>query len=140
MKKLLAASAAAIAMLSLAACSTGGTSDQSGSAGPQTQEEACALIMSSMEELSVELNKFSGDSPEELHEMVIAAKNHLTKLDRELSNQTVKDVWEPISALQIEGLEAAANEDQDGLVSSYIAMSEQTETFLEVCPAPQAQS
>lgn len=135
MKRLIAVSATVLAGLSLDACSSGGTAN-----AEQTTEEACATIDASLTNLEGELSKMDGDSPEAMGEMVILAKDSLGKLDKELTNQEVRDAWQPIADLQIQGLEAAADEDTDALMAAYTQLADHYEEFNKVCPAEGAQS
>lgn len=138
MKRLLAISVTALAGLGLAACSSGGS--QSGSAGPQTTEEACELIDTSLTQLNDEMAESPGESTEEMGEMVILAKNRLGELNKKITNQEVLKVWEPVSELQIKMLEAVTEEDNDALVSAYAELEDHYEAFFEVCPVAEEQS
>lgn len=139
MKRLIAISATVLAGLSLAACSSGGS--QSGdSNAEQTPEQACAVIDASLTKLEGELAEMNGDSPEAMGEMVILAKNSLGELDKELTNQEVREAWQPIADLQIKGLEAASEEDTDALMAAYTELGEHAEAFNEVCPVELPQS
>lgn len=136
MKKILAAATATVAILSMAACSSGGA--QSGSA--QTVDEACTTILASLDELSAEFADKTGESAEELGEMSIATKNHLNELDKKITNAEVREVWMPVSELQVKVMEAAAAEDQEAIMTAYTELSEKTPAFAEVCAPEAAQS
>ncbi len=136
MKKILAAATATVAILSMAACSSGGA--QSGSA--QTVDEACTTILASLDELSAEFADQTGESAEELGEMSIATKNHLNELDKKITNAEVREVWMPVSELQVKVMEAAAAEDQEAIMTAYTELSEKTPAFAEVCAPETAQS
>ncbi len=141
MKRFIAAGATTLAVLSLAACSSGAGGSGGSAGGAQTTEEACDIIEASMVKLESELNEVGGDSEEQMNEMVIAAKNHLEKLNKEITNEEVAEVWAPISELQIQGLEAAAAGNTDELMAAYTELSEHYEAFDKVCPqgaAPQS--
>lgn len=120
--------------LPLSACS-GSTDKGSESGEAQTTEQACDIIYSGMQTLSDELAEVSsGDSGEDVQAMVEAADKSLDKLTSEVTNPEVKELWDPIAKLQREGLQAAADENQEELMAAYSEMSEKYEALTEVCP------
>ncbi len=84
-----------------------------------------------MEELAEQLEGYGED---QIDAMVETSNSHLDKLDSEVRNPEVAEVWEPISQLQRDALAAAAVGDKEGTIGAYLLMTESYETFWEVCP------
>lgn len=121
----------AILALALSGCGNSGT--QGGA--EQSTEAACETIYDGLATLETELAELgSGDSTEDIQAMLEVANEHLDKLDTEVTNPEVKAAWTPIAELQRAGLEAAAHEDEEGLMAAYLEMSEKYEVFTQVCP------
>lgn len=110
------------------------------SAGPaggveQSVEAACQEIYDGMEKMETALAEVSGSgSAEDLRAMVEVATTNLDALDGKVTNHEVKALWDPIAQLQRAGLQAAANEDQEGLMAAYLEMSDKYQAFAKVCP------
>lgn len=124
----------AMGTLALSACSSAGSPAVAESTG-QTVEQACDVVYQGMANLEAELSEVAGTGTEEdLAAMVQAANVSLETLDQELVNTQVRDLWEPIATLQRNGLQAAADGDQEALMGAYLEMTEKYEAFAEVCP------
>lgn len=121
---------ALVALLAVG-CSSGATTGS----GQQSVEAACQEIYDGMAHMETALSEVGGSgSAEDLQAMVEVATTNLDALDGKLSNPEVKALWGPIAELQRAGLEAAANEDQEGLMAAYLEMTDKYQAFAKVCP------
>lgn len=119
-----------MALLAVGCSSAEGTNN-----AEQSTEAACKEIYVGMAQLETALAEVSGSgSTEDLQAMVEVANTNLDTLDTKITNPEVKALWDPIAQLQRTGLEAAANEDQEGLMAAYLEMSDKYQAFAEVCP------
>lgn len=122
---------AAVVGLLVVGCSTGPATG----GGEQSVEAACQEIYDGLARMETDLAEVSGTgTTEDLQAMVEVANVNLDELDGKVTNPEVKALWDPIAKLQRDGLQAAADEDQEGLMAAYLEMSEQYGPFAEVCP------